>query len=207
MLSISLYASLGFEVKEPLLLMRGKPNGKLPPGITVRPLQKKDLGECAALCKKVHGFERFNELQNVVTALTPVVALREDRITAYALALNLWPRNHAVAETEEDMKALLLGAAAMNSEALPLFLPMRQASLFRWCLSPGASSSHADDADGAGRVWGTQRLSYPVGSLLNAAEQQTTGAHIWSQALKPSFRLSRSTARRSNLFITIRYAR
>ena len=137
MLSISLYASLGFEVKEPLLLMRGKPNGKLPPGITVRPLQKKDLGECAALCKKVHGFERFNELQNVVTALTPVVALREDRITAYALALNLWPRNHAVAETEEDMKALLLGAAAMNSEALPLFLPMRQASLFRWCLSQG----------------------------------------------------------------------
>src|SRR5437763_16877360 len=62
---------------------------------------------------------------------------------------------------------------------------------------PGASSSHADDADGAGRVSGTQRLLYPVGSLLNAAEQQTTGAHIWSQALKPSFRLSRSTARRS----------
>ena len=49
MLSISLYASLGFGVKEPLLLMRGKPNGKLPPGIAVRPLQKKDLGECAAL--------------------------------------------------------------------------------------------------------------------------------------------------------------
>ena len=137
MLSLSLYASLGFEVKEPLLLMRGKPNGKLPPGITVRPLQKKDLGECAALCKKVHGFERFNELQNVVTALTPVVALREDRITAYALALNLWPRNHAVAETEEDMKTLLLGAAAMNAEPLSFLLPVRQASFFRWCLSEG----------------------------------------------------------------------
>ena len=137
MLSISLYASLGFEVKEPLLLMRGKPNGKLPPGIAVRPLQKKDLGECAALCRKVHGFERFNELQDAVTTLTPVVALREDRITAYALALNLWPRNHAVANDEEDMKALLLGAAAMNSEALSLLLPVRQASLFRWCLSQG----------------------------------------------------------------------
>ena len=67
----------------------------------------------------------------------PVVALREDRITAYALALNLWPRNHAVANDEEDMKALLLGAAAMNSEALSLLLPVRQASLFRWCLSQG----------------------------------------------------------------------
>ena len=70
MLSLSLYASLGFEVKEPLLLMRGKLNGKLPPGIIVRPLEKKDLGECAALCKKVHGFERFNELQDAVTTLT-----------------------------------------------------------------------------------------------------------------------------------------
>jgi len=63
--------------------------------------------------------------------------LREDRITAYALALNLWPRNHAVAETEEDMKALLLGAAAMNAEPLSFLLPVRQASFFRWCLSEG----------------------------------------------------------------------
>ena len=69
-----------------------------------------------------------------VTASTPVVALREDRITAYALALNLRPRNHAVAETEEDMKALLLGAAAMNAEPLSFLLPVRQASFFRWCL-------------------------------------------------------------------------
>jgi len=36
----------------------------------VRPLQKKDLGECAALCRKVYGFERFNELQDAVTTLT-----------------------------------------------------------------------------------------------------------------------------------------
>jgi GNAT superfamily N-acetyltransferase len=40
MLSVSLYASIGFEVKEPLLLMRGKPNGKLPSGIVVRLLKK-----------------------------------------------------------------------------------------------------------------------------------------------------------------------
>src|SRR5437899_11658622 len=30
MMSISLYASLGFGLKEPILLMRGKPKGKLP---------------------------------------------------------------------------------------------------------------------------------------------------------------------------------
>ena len=42
-----------------------------------------------------------------------------------------------MAKTEEDKKALLLGTAAMNSEPLSLLLPVRQASLFRWCLSQG----------------------------------------------------------------------
>jgi predicted N-acetyltransferase YhbS len=137
MLSISLYASLGFEAKEPLLLMRGKPTGKPPSGVEVRPLKAQDLGECAALCTKVHRFERLNELQDALETLSPLVALREGRVTAYGLALTMWPRNHAVADTEEDMKALLLGAAAMNSEPLSCLLPVRHANLFRWSLSEG----------------------------------------------------------------------
>jgi hypothetical protein len=39
-----------------------------------------------------------------------------------------------VADSEE-MKALLLGAAAMHSEPLSFLVPVRQAKLFRWCLS------------------------------------------------------------------------
>jgi hypothetical protein len=35
------------------------------------------------------------------------------------------------------MKALLLGAAPMYSEPLSLLLPLRQASLFPWCLDQG----------------------------------------------------------------------
>jgi hypothetical protein len=58
-------------------------------------------------------------------------------VKAYALALHMWSRSHAVADTEEDMKALLLGAAAMNSEPLSFLLPVRQARFFRWCLSEG----------------------------------------------------------------------
>jgi len=137
MLSVSLYASLGFEVKEPLLLMRGKPNGKLPSGIVLRPLEEDDLSECAALCRRVHGFDRLNELRDALKALSPLVAVREGRITAYALALHRWPLNHAVADTEEDMKALLLTAGATNSEPLSFLLPVRHGNLFRWCLSEG----------------------------------------------------------------------
>jgi len=137
MLSISLYASLGFEVKEPLLLMRGKPNDKPSPGVEVRPLKSEDLDECAELCKRVHGFEDLNELKDALQGLSPLVALREGHIAAYAVAVTSSSRNHAVADTDEDMEALLLGAAAMISEPLSFLLPVRQASFFRWCLSEG----------------------------------------------------------------------
>ena len=137
MLSVSLYASLGFEVKEPLLLMRGKPASKPRPEIEVRPIKSNDVADCAALCSRVHGFERHNELLDALEALSPLVALREGRVTAYTLGLTTWSRSHAVADTEEHMEALLLGAASMNSEPLSFLLPVRQANLFRWCLSEG----------------------------------------------------------------------
>jgi hypothetical protein len=38
---------------------------------------------------------------------------------------------------KEDMKALLVGAAAMNTKPLSFLLPVRQANLFRWCLTEG----------------------------------------------------------------------
>jgi predicted N-acetyltransferase YhbS len=49
MLSISLYASLGFEVKEPLLLMEGEPKSVPPSRVAVRPLINENLNECTAL--------------------------------------------------------------------------------------------------------------------------------------------------------------
>jgi hypothetical protein len=41
-----------------------------------------------------------------------------------------------VAETEEDMKGLLLGAAAATDEPIALLVPLRS-GLFSWCLEQG----------------------------------------------------------------------
>jgi hypothetical protein len=49
----------------------------------------------------------------------------------------MWQLNHAVAETTEDMQALLSGAAAQLQQPLSFLLPTRQSDLFRWCLSKG----------------------------------------------------------------------
>jgi hypothetical protein len=71
--------------------------------------------------------------------LTPVVALRAGRLTAYASGPTFWALNYAVAETDEDMQALLAGAVTVSGGASPLsfLLPTRQTNLFRWCLRNG----------------------------------------------------------------------
>jgi GNAT superfamily N-acetyltransferase len=137
--SMSLYAALGFEIKEPLVSLRGKPRSHLAAKSEVRPMRRADLKACAALCQSVHGCERTHELRDALhapPACSAFVSLRQGRIVAYTYKVF---RNlaHGVAETETDMRALILGVGAMSSEPFAFFLPTRQASLFRWCLSEG----------------------------------------------------------------------
>jgi GNAT superfamily N-acetyltransferase len=139
MQSLSLYASLGFDVKELTVVMSGRPRGGPSPSIEVRPLEEGDLEQCERLCLNVHGFERTNELRDAlhVPVFSPIVALRDGRITAYATTLTFFPAAYAVAETEEDMRALITGALAAGDDPASFLLPMRQADLFRWCLNEG----------------------------------------------------------------------
>lgn len=136
--SLALYASLGFEVKEPVVVIEGFVTSDIPSNVEVRPLVDEDVEACAALCRRVIGVERRNELDRTRQNFTAYVALRDGQVTAYGSALFFWPLNHAVAETEEDMQALLSGAASIYKEhPLSFILPTRQAKLFRWCLSQG----------------------------------------------------------------------
>src|SRR5918994_4385674 len=64
MRSLSLYESLGFDVKEPVAVISGKPRSVLAKDVEVRPLEEGDLDECEALSTRVHGFERTNELRD-----------------------------------------------------------------------------------------------------------------------------------------------
>ncbi len=139
MLSLSLYASLGFEEREPVVVMSGNPRSSPVEGIEVRPLREADLDECEALCQKVHGFERTNELRGAMHAFAPFVAVRDGRVSAYATTLTFWPMAHGVAETDEDMQALLRGVAAVVDDPLAILVPLRS-GLFRWCLAEGLRS-------------------------------------------------------------------
>lgn len=135
--SMSLYTSLGFAPREPLAMLIGKPQGRASGSGEARPMREEDLPQCAELCQRIHGIERSNELADSLKLFRPFVLTRDGRVVAYASAPTFWPLNHGMAETEQDMIDLLLGAAAASNEPLALLLPIRQANLFRWCLSSG----------------------------------------------------------------------
>ena len=134
--SLSLYASLGFDVREPVVLIEGALKGEMPAGFEVRPIVEEDYDRCAELCRSVLGFDRINELKHTPPMPNPFVTLRDGRITAYISAPQFWAVNHGVAETDRDMQALLLGAGN-QCEQLSVILPTRQAALFRWLLKNG----------------------------------------------------------------------
>lgn len=136
--SMSLYASLGFNVVEPLVLIEGNLREfESANDAEVRPFEEKDLEECADLCRKIHGFDRKNELRQISKNFKSFVAVRDGRIAAYASNPGMWQLNHAVAETTDDMKTLLSGAANLSGAKLSFLLPTRQSELFRWCLKNG----------------------------------------------------------------------
>ena len=72
MRSLSLYTSVGFDVKEPLALVSGKPRSGPAQHMEVRRLRAEDLDACEALCREVHGFERTAEFRGRIQAAGPV---------------------------------------------------------------------------------------------------------------------------------------
>jgi predicted N-acetyltransferase YhbS len=57
--SLALYATLGFEVREPISNMQGKPIQGAIPGRSVRTATECDTESCNTICKTVHGHDRL----------------------------------------------------------------------------------------------------------------------------------------------------
>src|SRR4051812_22320513 len=132
--SLSLYASLGFEAREPVALMSGTPRSVRVAGVEVRLLEESDIDAAEALSRRGPRHQRAREPPGAPSPPRPhpLVALRGERLVASAADLAFFPAAHGVAETDEDMAALI---AAVPSASF--LLPIRQAELFRWCLAAG----------------------------------------------------------------------
>jgi predicted N-acetyltransferase YhbS len=131
--SLALYAKLGFVVREPLSVVQGAPPAMGTPGRGVRSAHDSDLSRCAELCVRVHGHDRTAEVRDAIAAGTARVVERPHGVCGYATGFGYgW---HAVAETNEDLVALLGSAEAFIG--LGILVPSRNAELVRWCLERG----------------------------------------------------------------------
>ncbi|HEX6745433.1 MAG TPA: GNAT family N-acetyltransferase [Solirubrobacteraceae bacterium] len=131
--SLALYAKLGFAVREPLSVLQGAPPSLSLPGLGVRAARDEDVCACDELCVRVHGHDRGGELRDAVAAGTAAVVERPGRVSGYATGFGYgW---HAVAETNEDLMALLGSARAFMG--LGILVPSRNAALLSWCLAQG----------------------------------------------------------------------
>jgi predicted N-acetyltransferase YhbS len=131
--SLSLYAKLGFVVREPLSCMQGPAIRKKAAGYQIRPAQPADLTACDELCLRVHGHDRGSELNDAIQQGSAVVAERDGRITAYASSVAYF--GHAVGEANLDLQALISAAPEFGGPGI--LVPTRNAELFLWCLENG----------------------------------------------------------------------
>src|ERR1051326_8118046 len=131
--SLALYTSLGFSVREPLSVMQGPPLRRNISGYRVRKAVISDLPECNRLAGQIHGHDRGGELRDAMQQATAVVVERDGRITGYSSVLAFF--GHAVAESNDDLQALI--ASAESFEGPGLIIPTRNTGRLRWCLDNG----------------------------------------------------------------------
>jgi hypothetical protein len=130
---MSLYAKLGFEIKEPLVVMEGAPLGIRIPGFEVRPAAMSDSEAMDAMCRRCHGHTRLSDIQHAIEDGTAKVAISGGRILGYATDTGFL--GHAVAEVNEALFALL--GAAEEFSLSGVMVPTRNSELLQWCLSAG----------------------------------------------------------------------
>lgn len=131
--SLSLYAKLGFQLREPILNLDGQPLGERVPGHPVRTAADADADACNRLCQAVHGHDRAGDLTDALAHGTARVVERHGRITGYTTGIGFF--DHAVAESNDDLKALIADAVTFAGPGF--LLPARNAPLVHWCLERG----------------------------------------------------------------------
>jgi GNAT superfamily N-acetyltransferase len=154
--SLSLYAKLGFDVREPMSVMQGVPLRVPVNGCEVRAAKADDIEEASRICQRVHGHSRAGELRDGISQETALVVSRHGRITGYASGFGYF--GHAVGESNVDVMALIAAAEGLSGPGI--IIPTRNADLFRWCLDHG------------------MRVLYPLTLMTTGLYNEPVGAYL-----------------------------
>jgi len=134
--SFVLYTKSGFTLREPLFLMQGQPQkgSNNASSSNVRLVRNdNDVFVCNELCKSVYGFSREMELRQAKDQGVATMIEIDDVITGYAAGIGILC--HAVAKSNEDLKALIANASAILGPGF--FVPARNREVINWLLENG----------------------------------------------------------------------
>ena len=135
--SLALYTNLGFEVREPISTLQGKPIEASVPGRSVRMATEADLESCNALCRAIHGHDRNGELNDSIKQGIAKVVIQDEKITGYTSGLTYF--NHSIGFSNDDLKALIASESSTSTTdsygGPGILIPTRNTELFRWCLN------------------------------------------------------------------------
>jgi predicted N-acetyltransferase YhbS len=132
--SLSLYASLGFDVKEAAAFMQAAPAGQ--PDHSVRSVTEADLSGIEELCKRIYKNSRRNEVAAAAPyGFAAFLRERDGRVTSYLIPGIF---GHGMAETEQDALALIGEAARrLPPPFARFFCPLSEGSFYRKALQAG----------------------------------------------------------------------
>lgn len=136
--SLCLYTKLGFETRETVSKLDGRPLGISLRGYAVRPAANEDIPACNTLCERAHGHHRGGELEDAIKMGTARVVEHLGEVTGYCTDIAFF--GHAVAESNNGLKALIGSASAFPGGGF--IVPTRNGELFRWCLQHGLRLVH-----------------------------------------------------------------
>jgi predicted N-acetyltransferase YhbS len=135
--SFVLYTKCGFTLRESLFMMQGQPlngGGINATNANVRPVyDDNDISLCNGLCKSVHGFLREMELRQAKDQGVATMIERDGVISGYAAGIGIF--GHAVAKTNEDLKALIANASTILGPGF--FALARNYEVINWLLQNG----------------------------------------------------------------------
>ncbi|MGQ9571570.1 MAG: GNAT family N-acetyltransferase [Dehalococcoidia bacterium] len=138
--SFSLYCRLGFDVKDEIASLRGRPAAGERAADAVRECTPQDLDTLDQLSREVLGFPRPGDLEMAMAFSRPLLVERGGQVVGYACRIAtpsgtfLGP---AVARDEEGLRELIVGAARLVPGDLRLAVPVSCGSLLRWALQSG----------------------------------------------------------------------
>lgn len=142
LVSFSLYARLGFQVKDAVAFLRGRPPAGEGPADPVREVTPADLDGLDALSLAVLGFRRRGDLEMMMRLIPPLLVEREGRPAGFVARFAtpsgtlLGP---AVARDEQALRDLILGAARLAPADLRMSLPVSCPAALEWALRSGFS--------------------------------------------------------------------